>query len=397
MQTSSREENYDESKSRAITYLISRAVSRRNIPNYVIDSTRDYSISETKRILNVSGKYILVLAKNKLIKIIEDTVDGFSLDSLCREIFSGLESRVNTKMHSGKGRKICNKSEDDSPLVYQGDDYLSAYFRRIRHYNLLSIEEEIEYVRRAREGDEEARERLINSNLKFVVSVSKEYQGLGLTLSELISEGNMGLFKAVERFDETKGFKFITYAVWWIRQAIMEKLANSRIVRVPINRKGDLLRINKTIERLSDSRGTLDSQRLIEDVASELNMDPELVEYRLSIAQKEVSFDKPVGDSDDPLIDMFPDTSQKSPDDDVNISSLRETIRHCMDCLDSREARILQLYYGLSGEKALTLDKIGVREKLTRERVRQLKERALSKLRHPDQIRILKDYQDFVY
>ena len=316
------------------------------------------------------------------------------MDSLCREIFSDLENRVNTKIHSGKGRKIRNKSEDDFPLLYEGDNYLSAYFRRIQHYNPLSREEEVEYARRAREGDEEARDRLINSNLKFVVSVSKEYQGLGLNLSELISEGNIGLFKAIERFDETKGFKFISYAVWWIRQAIMAKLANSRTVRIPI---GDFLRINKAIERLSNSRNTLNPQELIDDVANELNINSKLVEYRLSIAQKEVSFDTPLGDSEDFLIDMFFDPSQKSPDEDINISSLRDTIRHCMGCLDSREARIIRLYYGLEGEEALTLDKIGTREKLTRERVRQIKEKALNKIKSPAQVRLLGDYKDFVY
>jgi|SRR3989344_6282002 len=390
-QTPLKEENYDASK--VMGYLKSRAISRGNIPDCVIDPTRKYSIPEIKRVLNVNGDYIEFLVRNDIIKMGSNGVDGSSLESLCKGIFSGLETRVKTKMYLKRRKRNSSSLEQDN-------DSLHIYFKQIQHYPSLSREEEIECAIKARGGDETARNKLVSSNLKFVVSVSKEYQGLGLSLLELISEGNMGILRAAERFDETKEFKFISYAVWWIRQAILEKLANSRTVKIPVNLPRMVSKINKATERLSDSKNTFNPQELVEDIAQDLNIKPKLVEDTLSATKRIVSLDMPREENvNDPgtLLDNFPDYSQESPDEAAIGSSFKDSIRQWMNCLTPREAEVIKLYFGLDGQKALNLEEIGQEYRLTRERIRQIKEKALHKMKQPSQIKFLKDFKDLVY
>lgn len=257
---------------------------------------------------------------------------------------------------------------------------LSRYLREIGNIPLLSPEEEVELARRAREGDEEALQELTRANLRFVVSVAKRYQGLGLSLSDLINEGNYGLIKAARRFDETRGFRFISYAVWWIRQSILKALSEkSRTVRIPHNHVGLQSKIRKATERL---RQELGRSPTIEELAQELDVDPERVLDVVYHKQSSMSLDAPFDEEDDgSLLDVIPHDEEDMPDRELMDESLRIDIKEALDRLEPREAEITRLYFGIEQESALTLDQIAERFDLSRERVRHIKEKALRTLR----------------
>ena len=257
---------------------------------------------------------------------------------------------------------------------------LDQYLQEIGQISLLKPGEEVELARRIKQGDAEALHKLVCSNLRFVVSVAKKYQGQGLTLSDLINEGNYGLMKAASRFDETRGFKFISYAVWWIRQAILHALAEqSRMVRLPLNRIGTISKIRKTSARLSQD---LKRSPNVDELAAALDIKPHAVREALSHSAHHISMDAPFGDDDDhSLLDLLAETDNVPPDDQLMGESIRIDVERALVSLVPREAEITRLYFGIGRAQPMTLEEIGQRFGLTRERVRQIKERALRKLR----------------
>lgn len=277
-------------------------------------------------------------------------------------------------------------------LKYRDEDRsLDLYLREIGETALINAEEEVRLARRIKQGDKSALDKLTKANLRFVVSVAKQYQNQGLSLADLINEGNIGLIKAAKRFDETRGFKFISYAVWWIRQAILQALAEqSRIVRLPLNRVGTLHKIGKISSRLEQSLGREASP---EEIAKELELSEGEVSDTLKISNSHLSLDAPFSTSEDnSLIDILEDEFQPSPDEALLSASLRVEIEKALDTLTPREAEVINLYFGLNSEKALTLEEIGARFSLTRERVRQIKEKAIRRLRHASRSRSLRAY-----
>ena len=272
-------------------------------------------------------------------------------------------------------------------------DSLHRYLEDVATSQPLSAEEEVALACRIKKGDLEARAKLVEANLRFVITVAREYQNQGVPLVDLISAGNIGLITAAERFDETKGFKFISYAVWWIRQSILQTLAeHSRVVRLPLNRV-DLLR---RIARYTNSRQQETSSRPPEEeIAEELGISVEQVVDTLNSGQRILSLDATFGDDDEnSLLEIMPDENQEAPDTMVMKNSLEEEIRYALSTLDARERKVIRLYFGLGGSPEMTLEEIGLQFKLTRERVRQIKEKALRKLRHPTRGRKLIPYTD---
>jgi len=271
------------------------------------------------------------------------------------------------------------------------DRSLDLYLREIGSTPLITADEEVKLARRIRQGDKRALEKLTKANLRFVVSVAKNYQNQGLSLADLINEGNIGLIKAAKRFDETRGFKFISYAVWWIRQAILQALAEqSRIVRLPLNRVGTLHKIGKVSSSLEQTYGRNPSP---DEIAKELELSESEVSDTLKISNSHLSLDQPFSVSEDnSLIDILEDEFQPGPDEALLDLSLRVEIDKALDTLTDREAEVINLYFGLNSEKALTLEEIGARFSLTRERVRQIKEKAIRRLRHASRSRSLRAY-----
>jgi RNA polymerase primary sigma factor len=271
------------------------------------------------------------------------------------------------------------------------DRSLDLYLREIGSTPLITAGEEVKLARRIRQGDKKALEKLTKANLRFVVSVAKNYQNQGLSLADLINEGNIGLIKAAKRFDETRGFKFISYAVWWIRQAILQALAEqSRIVRLPLNRVGTLHKIGKVSSSLEQTYGRNPSP---DEIAKKLELSESEVSDTLKISNSHLSLDQPFSVSEDnSLIDILEDEFQPGPDEALLDMSLRLEIEKALDTLTPREAEVINLYFGLNAEKALTLEEIGARFNLTRERVRQIKEKAIRRLRHASRSRSLRAY-----
>lgn len=256
---------------------------------------------------------------------------------------------------------------------------LQRYLDEIGDIPLLTPEEEVELARRAREGDQEALQQLTRANLRFVVSVAKKYRGLGLSFTDLINEGNYGLIKAAQRFDETRGFRFISYAVWWIRQSILQALEHSRTVRLPHNQIGILSKVRKASERLRQEFGRSPT---IEELATEIDIEPEKILDAVQYKPRAASLDEPFGEEEDgSLLDVLAHEQETAPDQDLMEESMRIEIESALDELDPREAQITRLYFGIGQEGAHTLDQIAERFDLSRERVRHIKDRALRELR----------------
>ncbi|WP_297090574.1 RNA polymerase sigma factor RpoD/SigA [uncultured Draconibacterium sp.] len=268
---------------------------------------------------------------------------------------------------------------------------LDKYLHEIGKVELLSAEKEVELAKRIKKGDREALETLIKANLRFVVSVSKQYQNQGLTLPDLINEGNLGLIKAAERFDETRGFKFISYAVWWIRQSILQALAEqARIVRLPLNKIGSINKINKAFNKLEQE---FQREPTIDEVAELMESKPDLIEDALNFSSVHVSMDAPLREEEgNNLYDVMLNEDSPDPDGDLMDGSLRHEIERSLSTLGEREAEILRYYFGLKGYQPHTLEEIGDAFGLTRERVRQIKEKAIKKLKNQYRNRLLKSY-----
>ncbi len=268
---------------------------------------------------------------------------------------------------------------------------LDKYLHEISKVELLSPDLEVELAKRIKKGDRDALETLIKGNLRFVVSVSKQYQNQGLSLPDLINEGNMGLIKAAERFDETRGFKFISYAVWWIRQSILQALAEqARIVRLPLNKIGSINKINKTFSQLEQEFQREPTQ---EELAELLDTRIDIVASSMGVSSTHLSMDAPLNDDDNSsLYDILLNNDSPSPDNDLMTNSLRKEIERSLSTLGEREADILRYYFGLNGYPPYTLEEIGEEFSLTRERVRQIKEKAIKKLKNQYRNRLLRTY-----
>lgn len=270
---------------------------------------------------------------------------------------------------------------------------LDKYLQEIGRVELITAEEEVELARRIHAGDQAALEKLTKANLRFVVSVSKQYQNQGLSLPDLINEGNLGLIKAGQRFDETRGFKFISYAVWWIRQSILQALAEqSRIVRLPLNKIGSINKINKTFSILEQQ---FEREPSPEEISEILEITETEVKEAMKITGRHVSMDAPLSTGEEnagSMYDVLESEDSPSPENGLLHESLRREIERALHTLTSREADVIRLYFGLGGEHAMTLEEIGEQFDLTRERVRQIKEKAIRRLKHTSRSKILKTY-----
>ena len=270
---------------------------------------------------------------------------------------------------------------------------LDKYLQEIGKFELITAEEEVDLTRRIHNGDLNARDQLINANLRFVVSVSKQYQYQGLSLSDMINEGNLGLIKAAERFDETKGFKFISYAVWWIRQSILQAIAEqARIVRLPLNRCGQINKIKKITAQLEQK---LEREPTIPEITQASELAPADVIDAIKSATRHISMDAPLTqDEEGNMYDVFLSEDVSSPDNKLLTDSLRNEIEIVLNTLTRREADIIRLYYGLTGNSTHTLEEISDEFNLSTERIRQLKKKAIRKLKNITRSKILKTYLD---
>lgn len=269
---------------------------------------------------------------------------------------------------------------------------LDKYLQDISKVDLITADEEVELAQRIREGDQRALEKLTNANLRFVVSVAKQYQNQGLKLPDLINEGNVGLVKAAKRFDETRGFKFISYAVWWIRQSILQALAEqSRVVRLPLNKIGVINKINKAYSQLEQS---LERPPSANEVAKELDMPTSQVKTAMKNSGRHLSMDAPFkeGENDSNLYDVLSSGESPNPDDNLIQDSLSIEINRALDTLSTREADVIRLNYGIGNQPAMTLQEIGDTFDLSRERVRQIREKGIRRLKHQSKNKILKKY-----
>ncbi|NOZ73767.1 MAG: sigma-70 family RNA polymerase sigma factor [FCB group bacterium] len=275
--------------------------------------------------------------------------------------------------------------------INESNRSLSRYLEEIGKFEPLPPAREVELAQRIKKGDMEALTELTEANLRFVVSVAKDYQGQGLPLTDLINEGNLGLIKAAGRFDETRGFKFISYAVWWIRQSILQALAeHSRIVRLPLNRVGTISKITKTAEKLE---AEIERSPNEDEIGRQLEMTPDEVLDAMRISRRHHSLNAPFREGEkNSLIDVIEDENQMSPDAPLMSESLKDEIRQSLNTLKERERQVIKMYFGIDRDYALTLNEIGEEFNLTRERVRQIKEKAIRRLRHRSRSKALRTY-----
>ncbi len=267
---------------------------------------------------------------------------------------------------------------------------LEKYLQEIGHEELISVDEEVELAQKIKKGDRKALDKLTKANLRFVVSVAKQYQNQGLSLPDLINEGNMGLIKAAMKFDETRGFKFISYAVWWIRQSILQAIAEqSRLVKLPANQVGNVSRVNRELSKFEQANERRPSA---DEMAELIDLPEEKIATAMSVSNHHVSVDAPFADGDDgSMVDVLTSTTIPSTDNEMDLQSLREEICRALDLLNDKEKEIVKAFFGL-GENEQSLEEIGTKYGLSRERVRQIKEKAIRKLRHSTKNKLLKSY-----
>ena len=275
-------------------------------------------------------------------------------------------------------------------ITNRESESLEKYLQEIGKEELLSTDEEVELAQQIRKGDRKALERLTKANLRFVVSVAKQYQNQGLSLADLINEGNLGLIKAAEKFDETRGFKFISYAVWWIRQSILQAIADqSRIVRLPLNQVGSMNKINRMLNKFEQENERRPS---VDEISEETDLPQDKVDEVLSVSGRHVSMDAPFVDGEDnSLLDVIVNNDSPMADSELVLESLRAEIANALLTLSDRERKVIKAFYGI-GEPELTLEEIGTKFGLTRERVRQIKEKAIRRLRSNTKNKMLKAY-----
>lgn len=267
---------------------------------------------------------------------------------------------------------------------------LDKYLQEIGHEELLSTDEEVELAQRIRKGDKRALERLTKANLRFVVSVAKQYQNQGLSLPDLINEGNVGLIKAAEKFDETRGFKFISYAVWWIRQSILQAIAEqSRLVRLPLNQVGSVTKITRELNKFEQEHERKPS---VDEIAERVDLPEDKIADAMKANSRHVSMDAPIADGEDSSMIDFLSGDSSNTDRELAIESLKAEVSRILKLLTDKEQKVLRAFFGIDGSPEMTLDEIGEKYNLTRERVRQIKEKALRRLRHNTKNKLLKSY-----
>ena len=267
---------------------------------------------------------------------------------------------------------------------------LDKYLQEIGHEELLTIDEEVELAQRIRKGDKRALERLTKANLRFVVSVAKQYQNQGLSLPDLINEGNVGLIKAAEKFDETRGFKFISYAVWWIRQSILQAIAEqSRLVRLPLNQVGSVNKITRELNKFEQEHERKPS---VDEIAERVDLPEDKIADAMKANSRHVSMDAPIADGEDSSMIDFLSGDSSNTDRELAIESLKAEVSRILKLLTDKEQKVLRAFFGIDGSPEMTLDEIGEKYNLTRERVRQIKEKALRRLRHNTKNKLLKSY-----
>lgn len=267
---------------------------------------------------------------------------------------------------------------------------LDKYLQEIGHEELLTTDQEVELAQRIRKGDKRALERLTKANLRFVVSVAKQYQNLGLSLPDLINEGNVGLIKAAEKFDETRGFKFISYAVWWIRQSILQAIAEqSRLVRLPLNQVGSVNKITRELNKFEQEHERKPS---VDEIAERVDLPEDKIADAMKANSRHVSMDAPIADGEDSSMIDFLSGDSSNTDRELAIESLKAEVSRILKLLTDKEQKVLRAFFGIDGSPEMTLDEIGEKYNLTRERVRQIKEKALRRLRHNTKNKLLKSY-----
>lgn len=313
-----------------------------------------------------------------------------SMESMGVEIVDGLDE------HSHESGDDSKSHESVSPLVGEAsttDDPVKVYLKEIGSVPLLSAEEEMELARRTAEGDEKAKKKLSEANLRLVVSIAKRYLGRGMHFLDLIQEGNLGLIKAVEKFDYSKGFKFSTYATWWIRQAITRAIADqARTIRIPVHMVETMNKVKRVSGQLLHNNG---QEPTPEEIAQELKISPEKVREIMKASQDPVSLETPIGEEDDShLGDFIPDGDAPAPVEEASNTLLKEQLLEVLDTLTPREKKVLQMRFGIGNGKPKTLEEVGKEFDVTRERIRQIEAKALRKLRHPSRSKKLKDYLD---
>ena len=293
-------------------------------------------------------------------------------------------------MHALKKNRLMRQLKITKSITNRESASLDKYLQEIGHEELISVEEEVELAQRIRKGDRKALEKLTKANLRFVVSVAKQYQNQGLSLPDLINEGNVGLIKAAEKFDETRGFKFISYAVWWIRQSILQAIAEqSRIVRLPLNQVGSVNKINRALNKFEQENERHPS---IEEIADRIDLPEEKIIDAMKINGKHISVDAPFAEGEDnSLLDIMPNTESPTADERLVSESLRDEISRVLLLLNERERMIIEVFFGIN-QQDMTLEEIGDKFGLTRERVRQIKEKAIRRLRNNTKSSLLKSF-----
>jgi len=376
------------------------------VENPVVKKKSLSSIKITKKTRVVAKKVakvekvssIKVVAKPKKIVLkkrskMEGAVDQLEPET-AQDVLTDEDEALIAERLKAEERKRKRTAKLDKKIQKLGSDAnrsLSKYLQEISRFEPLSPDREVELAILVKQGNRPALKELTEANLRFVVSVAKDYQGQGLPLTDLINEGNLGLIKAAERFDETRGFKFISYAVWWIRQSILQALAeHSRIVRLPLNRVGTISKINKASERLEQE---FERSPRADELAHQLDMKPREVNDAQRISRRHHSLDTPFSDDDtNCLLDVIADGKTQEPDKELQMDSLQEEVSAALDTLKDRERDVIRMYFGIEHEYALTLNEIGEEFGLTRERVRQIKEKAIRRLRHRSRSKKLRQY-----
>ena len=374
------------------------AVTKKSPAKVKTKTTAKPAVKKTTTVQKSAAKKLTPLPKHKAkrkkevvpTKMGEGALESEDTQDILTEEEELLQAEKEKRLAQRK-KKIAKLEKKIKKLGSDANRSLSKYLQEISRFEPLIPAREVELAILVKQGNRLALKELTEANLRFVVSVAKDYQGQGLPLTDLINEGNLGLIKAAERFDETRGFKFISYAVWWIRQSILQALAeHSRIVRLPLNRVGTISKINKAAERLEQE---YERAPRADELAKQLEMKPNEVNDAQRISRRHHSLDTPFSDEDkNCLLDVIPDASTEEPDQELQMDSLQEEVAAALDTLKEREREVIRMYFGISHSYALTLNEIGEEFGLTRERVRQIKEKAIRRLRHRSRSRKLRQY-----
>ena len=371
----------------------SKTVAKKATTKRISKETKPKTVAKkaTTKKGGAAKKNITLKAKKKIKGSLDKKLESEESQD---ELTDSSEKMAAEELSDEEKRKQKRKNKLEKKIQKLGSDAnrsLSKYLQEISKYDPLLPEREVELAIAVKQGSRRALKELVEANLRFVVSVAKDYQGQGLPLTDLINEGNLGLIKASERFDETRGFKFISYAVWWIRQSILQALAeHSRIVRLPLNRVGTISKINKAAERLEQE---FERSPRADELARQLDMKPKEVNDAQRISRRHHSLDTPFSDDDkNCLMDVIEDNKTEAPDKELLMDSLQEEVSAALDTLKEREREVIRMYFGIDREYALTLNEIGEEFGLTRERVRQIKEKAIRRLRHRSRSRKLRQY-----